>query len=123
MSKQDIRPQGAEGTSHLRNVAKPSLTVNDLSKADLLRSVDNEVLAWLEVSIDTLLQLEQLLVAIRKEAEDPRAQNQAAALGRIKHLANLGTYVASDIANGADCSRERFQETAAPFRASQEAAR
>ncbi|MFY3139301.1 hypothetical protein ACOTFF_21705 [Achromobacter xylosoxidans] len=122
MSKKDIRPQGAEGISHPRNVAKPSLTVNDSSMAELLRSVDNEALAWLEVSIDTLLQLEQLLVAIRKEAENPRCQNPAAALGRIKHLADLGEYVASDIANGADCGRERFQEIAAPFRASLEAA-
>ncbi|CUJ67782.1 hypothetical protein [Achromobacter sp. 2789STDY5608628] len=54
MSKKDIRPQGAEGISHPRNVAKASLTVNDSSMAELLRSVDNEALAWLEVSIDTL---------------------------------------------------------------------
>lgn len=122
MSKQNIRKTIAEGASQPRNVAKPSLTVNDSSMAELLRSVDNEALAWLEVSIDALLQLEQLLVAIRKEAEDPRCQNPAAALGRIKHLADLGEYVASDIANGADCGRERFQEIAAPFRASLEAA-
>jgi len=31
MSKQTIRADGAEGTSHPRNVAKQSLTVNDLS--------------------------------------------------------------------------------------------
>lgn len=117
MSKQDIRPQGAEGISHRRNVAKASLTVNDSSTTELLRSVDNEAVAWLETSIDTLLQLEQLLVAIRKEAVDPCAQNPGAALGRIKHLADLGVYVASDIANGADCGRERFQQLAAPFRA------
>lgn len=122
MSKQDIRPQGAEGISHPCNVAKALLTVNDSSTTELLRSVDNEAVAWLETSIDTLLQLEQLLVAIRKEAEDPRCQNPASALGRIKHLADLGAYVASDIANGADCGRERFQELAAPFRASLEAA-
>lgn len=117
MSKQDIRPRGAERISHPRNVAKASLTVNDSSTTELLRSVDNEAVAWLETSIDTLLQLEQLLVAIRKEAVDPCAQNPAAALGRIKHLADLGAYVASDIANGADCGRERFQELAVPFRA------
>ncbi|WP_241069519.1 hypothetical protein [Achromobacter insuavis] len=123
MSKKDIRPQGAEGISHPCNVAKASLTVNDSSTAELLRSVDNEVLVWLEVSIDTLLQLEQLLVAIRKEAEDPRAQHPGAALGRIKRLADLGVYVASDIANSADCSRERFQEIAEPFRTGNGSAR
>lgn len=31
MSKSKIRPQGAEGISHPRNVAKSSLTVNDSS--------------------------------------------------------------------------------------------
>lgn len=116
MSKQDIRPQGAEGISHPQNVAKASLPVNDSSTAELLRSVDSEVMAWLEVSIDTLLQLEQLLVAIRKDAEDSRAQNPGAVLSRIKRLADLGVYVASDIANGADCSHERFQQFAAQFR-------
>lgn len=123
MSKEDIRPQGAEGISHPCNVAKASLTVNDSSTAELLRSVDSEVMAWLEVSIDTLLQLEQLLVAIRKDAEDPRAQNPGAVLSRIKRLADLGVYVASDIANSADCSRERFQEFAAQFRTGNGSAR
>lgn len=59
MSKKDIRPQGAEGISHPRNVAKQSLTVNDSSMTRLLP--------------------------------------------------------AADIANGADCRREQFQDLAAPF--------
>jgi hypothetical protein len=38
MSKKDIRPQGAEGISHPRNVAKASLTVNDSSADETLVS-------------------------------------------------------------------------------------
>lgn len=42
MSKQDIRPQGAEGISHPRNVAKASAPVNDMAltfnRQDLVRA-------------------------------------------------------------------------------------
>lgn len=117
MSKKDIRPQGAEGVSYPRNVAKPSFTVNEPSTAHLLLAADNELVGWIEASIDTLSQLEELLKAIRASAEDLRHPNPVVALNRISKLAAMGAYVASDIANGADCGRERFQELAAPFRA------
>ncbi|MFY3145787.1 hypothetical protein ACOTFQ_27665 [Achromobacter xylosoxidans] len=117
MSKQDIRPQGAEGISHAQNVAKASLTVNDSSTARLLLAADNELVCWIEASVEALLQLEELLKAIDASAEDQRHPNPAMALGRIRKLAAMGAYVAADIANGADCGRERFQELAAPFRA------
>lgn len=117
MSKQDIRPQGAEGISHPRNVAKAPFTVNDSSTSRLLLAADNELVCWIEASVEALLQLEELLKAIDASARDQRYPNPAAALGRIGKLAAMGAYVASDIANGADCGRERFQELAAPFRA------
>ncbi|CAB3901671.1 hypothetical protein LMG26842_05393 [Achromobacter dolens] len=117
MSKQDIRPQGAEGISHPRNVAKASLTVNDSSMAPLLLAVDNELVCWIEASVEALLQLDELLKAIDAIARDQRYPNPATALGRISKLAAMGAYVAADIANGADYGRERFQELAAPFRA------
>ncbi|CUJ43360.1 MAG: hypothetical protein J0I68_28655 [Achromobacter sp.] len=117
MSKQDIRPQGAEGISHPRNVAKAPLTVNDSSTSRLLLAADNELVCWIEASVEALLQLEELLKAIDASVRDQRYPNPAAALGRISKLAAMGAYVASDIANGADCGRERFQELAAPFRA------
>lgn len=116
MSKKDIRPQGAEGTSHPLNVAKVSLTVNDSSMAQLLLAADNELLCWTETSIDTLYQLEELFKAITDCADHQRLPSPAAALGRISRLAAMGAFVASDIANGVDCGRERFQELAAPFR-------
>lgn len=117
MSKKDIRPQGAEGISHPCNVSKASLTVNDSSMAPLLLAVDNELVCWIEASVEALLQLDELLKAIDAIARDQRYPNPATALGRISKLAAMGAYVAADIANGADCGRERFQEIAAPFRA------
>lgn len=99
------------------NVPKGSLTVNDSSTAPLLLAVDNELVCWAETSIDTLYQLEELFEAIKAYTEGQRRLNAEAVLGRISKLAALGAYVASDIANGADCGRERFQELAAPFRA------
>lgn len=117
MSKKDIRPQGAEGISHPCNVAKASLTVNDSSMAPLLTAVDNELAGWIDTSIDTLYQLEELFKAIADCANSRRHPNPVVLLARINKLAGLGAYVASDIANGADCGRERFQELAAPFRA------
>ena len=117
MSKQNIRPQGAEGISHPRNVAKALLTVNDSSMAPLLLAVDNELVCWAETSMDTLYQLEELFKAISAAAGNRQKMNAEAVLGRIAKLAALGAYVASDIANGVDCGRERFQELAKPFRA------
>lgn len=117
MSEQDIRPQGAEGISHPQNVAKASLTVNDSSMAPLLLAVDDELVCWIEASVEALLQLDELLKAIDAIARDQRYPNPATALGRISKLAAMGAYVAADIANGADCGRERFQELASPFRA------
>lgn len=99
------------------NVAKASLTVNDSSTALMLLAADNELVCWIEASVEALLQLEELLKAIDASARDQRYPNPATALGRISKLAAMGAYVASDIANGADCGRERFQELAAPFRA------
>jgi len=117
MSKKDIRPQGAEGISHPRNVANALLTVNDSSTAQLLLAVDNELVRWAETSMDTLYQLEELFKAISAAADNRQKMNAEAVLGRIAKLAALGAYVASDIANGVDCGRERFQELAKPFRA------
>ncbi|QKQ48515.1 hypothetical protein [Achromobacter denitrificans] len=117
MSKQKIRPQGAEGISHPHNVAKPSLTVNDTSTDSLLLAADNELVSWIETSIDTLYQLEELFKAIADCAKDQRHPNPAVLFARVSKLADLGAYVASDIANGADCGREGFQKLAAPFRA------
>lgn len=99
------------------NVPKRSLTVNDTSTSGLLLAADNELVCWIEASVEALLQLEELLKAIDASAKDQRHPNPAMALGRISKLAAMGAYVASDIANGADCGRERFQELAAPFRA------
>lgn len=99
------------------NVAKASLTVNDSSTALMLLAADNELVCWIEASVEALLQLEELLKAIDASAKDQRHPNPAMALGRIRKLAAMGAYVAADIANGADCGRERFQEFAAPFRA------
>lgn len=99
------------------NVPKGSLTVNDSSMAQLLLAADNELLGWIETSIDTLYQLEELFKVIVTCATEQPLTNPAAVLGRISKLAAMGAYVATDIANGADCGRERFQELAAPFRA------
>ncbi len=117
MSKKDIRPQGAEGISHPCNVAKAPLTVNVSSTAPLLLAVDNELVCWAETSTDTLYQLEELFKAISAAAGNQQRMNAEAVLGRIAKLAALGAYVASDIANGVDCGRERYQELAKPFRA------
>lgn len=99
------------------NVPKGSLTVNDSSTDSLLLAADNELACWIETSIDTLYQLEELFKAITGCANSQRHPNPAVLLAQISKLAALGAYVASDIANGADCGRERFQELAAPFRA------
>ncbi|MFY1957106.1 hypothetical protein ACOTCL_29115 [Achromobacter xylosoxidans] len=93
------------------------MTVNDSATAHLLLAADNELVCWIEASVVALLQLEELLKAIDASAQDQRHPNPAMALGRISKLAAMGAYVASDIANGADCGRERFRELAAPFRA------
>ncbi|MFY3534952.1 hypothetical protein [Achromobacter denitrificans] len=85
--------------------------------AQLLLAADNELLGWIETSIDTLYQLEELFKVIVTCATEQPLTNPAAVLGRISKLAAMGAYVATDIANGADCGRERFQELAAPFRA------
>lgn len=98
------------------NVPKGSLTVNDSSMAHLLLAADNELVCWIEASVVALLQLEELLKAIDASAKDQRHPNPAIALARISKLAAMGAYVAADIANGADCGRERFQDLAAPFR-------
>lgn len=116
MSTENIRPQGAEGISHPDNVAKSSLTVNDLSMNRLLLNVDDNLVCWIETSIDTLYQLEELLKSIKEIADDQRRSSPPAALGRISKLAALGSYIASDIANGADCGREQFASLIAPFR-------
>jgi hypothetical protein len=103
-------------------VQKPSAIVKSNGLSDLLSATDNELLGWIETSIDALYQLEELFKAIATSAEDRRHTNPAVVLSRISKLAALGAYVATDIANGADCGRERFQELAAPFRAAAGAA-
>ncbi|KAJ8134882.1 hypothetical protein OY671_011905, partial [Metschnikowia pulcherrima] len=93
------------------------LTVNDSSTSRSSLAADNELVCWIEASVEASSQSEESLKAIDASVRDQRYPNPAAALGRISKLAAMGAYVASDIANGADCGRERFQELAAPFRA------
>lgn len=99
------------------NVPNGLLTVNDSTAARLLLAAEQELVCWIEASVEALIQLEVLLKTIDASAKDQRHTNPSMALRQISKLAAMGAYVAADIANGADCGRERFQELAAPIRA------
>ncbi|MFY2035829.1 hypothetical protein ACOTDT_19095 [Achromobacter xylosoxidans] len=95
-------------------LAEPTATVNESSLRQLLRATDDDLLSWLKTTIDTLDQLDEVFKAIRHLA-DTRDEFPGAMLSRISSLAGLGSYVAADICNGADCGRERFEAVSASF--------
>ncbi|MFY3535271.1 hypothetical protein [Achromobacter denitrificans] len=91
-------------------------TVNELPLREFLRAIDDDLLPWLKTAIETLDQLDEVFKAIRHLA-NTRDESHGAVLARISNLAGLGSYVAADICNGADCGRERYEDAAASFQA------
>lgn len=118
MSKQSIHPTEVEGISTPATLVDGQRSVNQIGLSKLLLAADDELIGWIETSVNTFAQLEELFKAIQAATIGRSDANPAAQLRHISKLAAIGAYVASDIANGADCGRERFQELAAPFRAS-----
>lgn len=116
MSKQSIRPTGVEGISTPATLVDGQLPVNQIDLSTLLLAVDSDLVGWTGTSVDTLVQLEELLKAIQGITQEQEHLNPLIKLNRIAKLAAMGAYVASDIANGANCGRERFEEFAAPYR-------
>lgn len=96
-------------------VAEATAVVNASSLRQILRATEDDLLSWLRISIETLDQLEEVFKSIR-DLTDNRNDPQVM-LSRIANLAALGSNVAADICNGADCGRERFEASAASFQA------
>ncbi|MEB3098813.1 hypothetical protein VCS63_23455 [Achromobacter sp. D10] len=116
MSKQSIRPTGVEGISTPATLVDGQLLVNQIDLSTLLLAVDSDLVGWTGTCVDTLVQLEELLKAIQGITQEQEHLTPLIKLNRIAKLAAMGAYVASDIANGANCGRERFEEFATPYR-------
>lgn len=124
MSKQDIRPQGAEGISHPRNLAKASFTVNDSStctaidtkhfifgecvhRAAALRGVTPFVRLAEEVHVASS-GIESLVGLLRRSMMDPDSDDLKLSAYDTENLLGLAQFTAWALHS--KCSDQRWAD-------------